>query len=411
MASVVVVAAALSTACGSDDATQTTGSSPSTPVPASTSTTTAPATTGAPTTAPPTSAPEPVSACTEGELPAAGAVDLTTGDVRWTVCSAAEVYRTLVGAFDDVVVVSETAYPDAEAVALSVTDGAERWRRATVTQPVETPRGPTAGVGVVLRMLSDGLGGVGLAGLDVATGEVVWQLAEPFVVLGQSETTAVVASFDPTVGSAPVLEGIDLATGAEVWTSPLVFADLSGVGVSRGPAAVWDGTIAVPTGDSLTALDIDSGAVRWVGPQTDHPEAADGVVIGTADSGRTIRALDAFSGELLWEAPGRPSYGDLLAIGDGVVVVNALDRPALVAYNVRTGNERWRIDAAGIGEPQLIAGTAVVALWEQRLSAVSTSNGAVLWSADAPFGSPWMSSVAVDATTVYVSVNSRPWGD
>jgi outer membrane protein assembly factor BamB len=359
----------------------------------------------------PTSAPEPASTCAEGELPAAGALDLATGDVRWTVCSAAEVYRTLVGAFDDVVVVSETAYPDAEVVALSLTDGAERWRRPTTGQPIETPRGPTAGVGIVLRILSDGLGAGGLAGLDVATGEVVWQLAEPLVVLGQSDTTAVVASFDPATGSPPVIEGIDLATGAEVWTSQLVFADLSGVGVSRGPAAVWDGTIAVPTGESLTAVDIDSGAVRWVGPQTDHPEAADGVVVGTADSGRTIRALDAFSGELLWEAPGRPSYGDLLAIGDGIVVVNALDRPALVAYNVRTGSERWRIDAAGIGEPQVVAGSSVVTLWERRLSAVSTSNGVVQWSADAPFGSPWMSSVAVDATTVYVSVNSRPWGD
>ena len=374
-------------------------------------TTSSVAPTVAPTDAPTSTAPEPASSCTDGALPAAGAIDLASGAVRWAVCSPSEVYRTFIGAFDGTIVLSEAEYPDADAVALAVGDGAERWRRATAGQQIETPRGPTAGMGVVLRNVTDDTGGVGLAGLDLATGDVVWSLDGRLEVLGQSDTTAVVVPFDPSMSSLPAVRGIDLATGATVWTSDVTLSDLSGVGVSRSPAAVWDGTIAVPTGESLTALDIATGAVRWIGPQTDHPEAADGAVIGTVDSGRTIRALDAFSGEVLWEAPGRPSYGDLLPIGDGIVVVNAIDGPELIAYNVRTGSERWRIDAAGLGEPQLIVGTTIVTLWEGTVSALSTADGSVVWTAVEPFGSPWMSAVAVDGSNVYVSMNSRPWGD
>ena len=35
----------------------------------------------------------------------------------------------------------------------------------------------------------------------------------------------------------------------------------------------------------------------------------------------SVAALDAAAGRLLWEAPGRASYGDLLAAGDGMVAV------------------------------------------------------------------------------------------
>ena len=36
-------------------------------------------------------------------------------------------------------------------------------------------------------------------------------------------------------------------------------------------------------------------------------------------------ALDAATGQELWTAPGLPSYGGLLAVGDGVVVVQDAD--------------------------------------------------------------------------------------
>ncbi len=409
---IVVVAMVALGGCGDRSSTGTT------PAPTEISSTVA-ATTTAPTSAPPsvpttdapTTAPGPVSTCAEGELPAAGAVDLVTGEVQWAVCSTAELFRDVVGSSDEVVVLSELTLPGEEVVVRSLADGTERWRRPVAGQPTAMPVGSATAGGIVLSGIGDDTGGIGLAGLDADTGDVVWQLDERLMVLGQSETVAVVAGVDPGAGGPPVVRGIDRATGAEVWTSDVVFADYSGVGVARSPAVVWDSTIAIPTGQSLTALDIATGAVRWVGPQTDHPVAAESVVVGTIDNGRRIRALDAFSGELLWEAPGRASYGELLAIGDGIVVVNALDTPELVAHLLRDGSERWRVDKAGFGEPQLTVGTTVVTLWEGSLAALSTADGSVLWAAEEPFGSPWMTTVAVVGSTMVVAINSRPWAD
>jgi outer membrane protein assembly factor BamB len=175
---------------------------------------------------------------------------------------------------------------------------------------------------------------------------------------------------------------------------------------------VWDDTIAVPTSDTLTAVDMATGAILWTAAQTDHPEAADGVFVGaTAAAGpsRSIRALDAATGDVLWEAPGQSSYGDLLAVGDGIVAV--LDGTEIVAYELRTGDERWRRPAEGPAQPQLIAGTTLISLWEATLVAMSTSDGSTLWTATEPLGSPLMNNVSALESALYIAVNSRQWGD
>lgn len=414
----VAAVALVVAACGGDGATVTSSGStlpatmPATTAPAGTApATTAPATTGAVPTTPLSTAPEPSSVCPEGELPAAGAVDLATGEVQWTTCSAVEAYRTLAGTADGAVVLGELLADGGATMLLSVADGTERWRQPTPGQPIEEPRGSITAGGIVISWVSDGQGSFDLAGFDATTGDTEWQLDQRLAVLGQTADVVVVAPYDPMIDGPSVVRGIDRATGTEVWSSGIELSDLSGVVVYRGPAAVWDSTIAIPTGDSLTAVDIASGAVRWVGPRADHPVAAEGVIVGTIDSGRTIRAIDGFSGELLWEAPGRASYGELLAIGDGIVVVNSFDGPELVAYNLRDGSERWRVNAAGLGEPQLIVGSTVVTLWEGVLGALSTANGSAMWTVTEPFGSRWMSGVGVDGTTLVVSINSVPYAD
>ncbi len=89
----------------------------------------------------------------------------------------------------------------------------------------------------------------------------------------------------------------------------------------------------------------------------------------------------------------------------------ASGRTEIVAYELETGDERWHIDATGRGEPQLITGTTLVLLWEGDLSAVSTSDGSILWTTVEPFGSPLMNNVGVFGSSLFVALNSRPWGD
>ena len=179
---------------------------------------------------------------------------------------------------------------------------------------------------------------------------------------------------------------------------------------------MWGDTIAVPTNDTLTAVDMATGATLWTAPQTDHPEAADGVIVGaTPASGptRSIRALDAANGDVLWEAPGQSSYGDLLAVGDGIVavIVAVNDGTEIVAYELRTGEERWRRPADGPAQPQLIAGTSLISLWEGTFLGLSTSDGSTVWTATQPLGSPLMNNVSALESTLYIAVNSRQWSD
>jgi len=155
--------------------------------------------------------------------------------------------------------------------------------------------------------------------------------------------------------------------------------------------------------------------VRWTGPLVENPEAADGVVVAATPSEEgpqvSLDALDADTGDALWSAPGQPSYGDLLAMGDEALVVVDREARALVAYELASGEERWRTPPVGAAEPQLIDGIAVVLLWEGELGVVSSVDGSTTWSAREPLHSPLMNSVATNGTTLFVAVNSLPWGD
>jgi outer membrane protein assembly factor BamB len=103
--------------------------------------------------------------------------------------------------------------------------------------------------------------------------------------------------------------------------------------------------VALPTGGTVTAVDTRTGAMVWQAPQLDHLATADGVILGTRGASGprtsiTVTALDAASGQQRWTAPGFPSYGGLLAVGEGVIIVRPADSPGLVAYELSSGNER-----------------------------------------------------------------------
>ena len=153
----------------------------------------------------------------------------------------------------------------------------------------------------------------------------------------------------------------------------------------------------------------------WTAPQLNHPVASDEVIVGTEpkESGNGIlRAVDATTGQMLWSAPGNESYGDLLAIGDGVVVaILGEAQLEFVAYDLVTGAQRWRVPRATSDEPQLVSGNSLVTLWDSELGAYSTTDGSRIWGLTQPLRSPLMSSVGTNETSVFVAVNSLPWGD
>ena len=136
-----------------------------------------------------------------------------------------------------------------------------------------------------------------------------------------------------------------------------------------------------------------------------------GTVRSATSNGDGVRALDAATGDTLWSNRDvAASYGGWLALGDGVLVAHH-QRSNTVAIDLRTGEERWRTPLSLRADPQIVAGTSAILLWEGTLGVVDTGDGTVRWSADRPLLSTFMSSVAANDTTVFVSVNSLPWSD
>ena len=350
----------------------------------------------------------PAPACPRAEYPAAGALGIADGAVAWLACSPDEAYRTVIGASDDVVLIEESGPTSRLTIAFDAADGSERWRRSTASTRI--PPGPFDGQGIVV--LADQAARA-LVGVDPVTGEEQWRVASSETPLAHGATVAVVWDAVEPGGSAR-FRGIDRVTGDERWVGAAPLSDQSGVFVARSPAAALGDVLAVPTGPTVTAIDLRTGAMLWQAPQLDHPAAADGVIVGTRGANGpapSVAALDAASGRELWAAPGRPSYGELLAVGDGVVVVLDPGGSGLVAYELSSGDERWRAAQTTRVEPQLISGTSLVQLWEGELAVASTADGATIWSATQPFQSPLMNGVGSNGDAVFVAINSRPWGD
>jgi outer membrane protein assembly factor BamB len=179
-----------------------------------------------------------------------------------------------------------------------------------------------------------------------------------------------------------------------------------------------------PAGPStLVAVDADTGTTLWRGPRLDHPTAAQGYVVGYDHSWMSsptrpvpeVIVVDATTGTQLWTRPGAESYGDLWALGDGAVYVNVLGGmpPDVVAYELESGDERWRrsLDMTLPKDPQQVADDAVVLLWD-ALAVLSTADGATRWTVPAPTNpEALMSSVGHNAASIFVSYNGLPWTD
>lgn len=353
----------------------------------------------------------PTPACPDGEYVIAGAMRIIDGAVAWSACSPVEAFRTVYGVSDDVLLLDERGPSGDHTVALSPLDGSELWRRATA-RFTHIPAGPIDSQGIVVLATNDA-GEPALVGVDVESGDDIWRMASTDHPLALGETVVVVGDTLQQFGPAPY-RGLDRATGEELWVSDVPFSNESRVMVARAPLAVLEDVVVVQSGATITAIDMLTGAALWDAPRLDHPTAVDGVILGVEGADAMVPevvALDSASGESLWKERGSPSYGGILAVGDEEVIAIHLGGPELVAYEVTSGAERWRIRPATRVEPQLISGTTLIGMWEGEIAAFSTTDGATIWSATEPFGSPFMNSAGSNRELVFVAINSLPWGD
>ena len=118
-----------------------------------------------------------------------------------------------------------------------------------------------------------------------------------------------------------------------------------------------------------------------------------------------MTALDARTGAPLWSAPGRPSYGDIWVLGDGAAYVSG-ERGGVVAYDLRTGAQRWNLTALLGAEPWASANGVLYAGWERIVTALSTSDGQPRWTLEVKLVErAWMTALTTNGRSAFVSVD------
>jgi outer membrane protein assembly factor BamB len=287
-----------------------------------------------------------------------------------------------------------------EVVAADRATGRIRWRRET-GQPGETTYGSRLVIFGDLVIAGD----YGILAFDRNSGALRWRF-EPKRGYGAGIYLGPVANGAVLAGSASGhLYAIDAATGQQMWTAT-IGPDKTTVfrpEVNQGLVVAGFTTFAAPNAGGLIAVDITSGHERWrvhFEPGDDEAAGAGwgggpvftGDHIVAASTAGTVHAFSRTGGTLRWSLPAvqRPRLAQLSATADfrpvGVsgetLLVGSLSG-RLVAYNLRTRQERWRYSSPVNGAIALSmeADDAFVYIpfVEGCLVAVSIEDGSEQW--------------------------------
>lgn len=111
-------------------------------------------------------------------------------------------------------------------------------------------------------------------------------------------------------------------------------------------------------------------------------QAAGKVFVGTSDN--HLLALDAASGELLWDFETGHSVWAQPTYADEIVYVASLDN-FVYALDASTGAERWRAELSGsiAGHPVLVDDLLYVSSFDRAVHALDADSGEEVWVADA----------------------------
>ena len=141
--------------------------------------------------------------------------------------------------------------------------------------------------------------------------------------------------------------------------------------------------------DKYESLGATGPAQGYSGPRS-SPTVADGKVVTLGVRG-TISCLDAATGKPLWRKDEFKSYPRFFP-SSSPIVVNGLclaqlggqDNGALVAYDLTTGEQKWKWDgeSPGYASPMLMkigGAQLIIAETERRLVAVNVADGKLVW--------------------------------
>ena len=142
--------------------------------------------------------------------------------------------------------------------------------------------------------------------------------------------------------------------------------------------------------DKYTAQAVTGPASRHPGPRS-SPAVAEGKVV-TLGVGGVVSCLDAATGKLVWRKDPFPkivprffaAFSPIIVEGMAIVHLGGQGNGAIIAYDLASGNEKWRWADEGpdYGSPVLvtIGGTKQIATpTEQSIVGISVTDGKLLW--------------------------------
>jgi outer membrane protein assembly factor BamB len=142
--------------------------------------------------------------------------------------------------------------------------------------------------------------------------------------------------------------------------------------------------------DKYPAQAVAGAARRHPGPRS-SPTVVNGKVV-TMGVGGVLSCLDASNGKVLWRKDPFPkkvprfftSMSPIVVDGMAIAQLGAQGNGAIIAYDLVTGNEKWRWSEEGpdYGSPALltVAGTKqIVTPTEKSIVGISVADGKLLW--------------------------------
>jgi outer membrane protein assembly factor BamB len=179
------------------------------------------------------------------------------------------------------------------------------------------------------------------------------------------------------------------------------------------------------TGDEIwsekyAAQAVTGAASRHPGPRS-TPAVVDGKVV-TLGVGGVLSCLNAGDGKLVWRKDPFPkvvprfftAFSPIVVDGMAIAHLGGRDNGAIIAYDLVTGDEKWRWSGEGpdYGSPVLLTveGTRqIVSPTEKNIVGVRVTDGNLLWQVPfPPQGRTYNASTPiVDGQTVFISGSGR----
>ncbi len=247
-----------------------------------------------------------------------------------------------------------------------------------------------------------------LYAIKAATGVVLWSFKAAVDGYGITSPTVVNGIAYVAASNPSILYALNAQTGVPLWTYPYVAGE-------GGPPTVAGGLVYFSTGAMMLAFNARTGTIVWQWQKQDYRQiytsasVADGAVyfgIIENDLYKGIVALDAASGQLLWDHTGYLYLDEnTVAVNDGLVFFMSM--LTMYALDAHTGAVVWTSDLGDSANLPLATANGVVYVGGfYTVYAFDEHTGTVVWTRSTG-SDPAYDSIILANGVLYVATQSN----